>query len=171
MTIQIFNSILSLSIALKSSKSFEQLSLFPIYSNKYILEHEIFNNYHNLKCWKSPCLFDCYLNCELENNIIFLLDININKNFIRINHLFVNNDYYDKNTSYNKLLNDEENKLILKNLIKFIENIAIKKNINKIIIDIHTNLNRYNNELKELGFIPNYKSIFNPYWIQAEKNI
>jgi hypothetical protein len=67
---------------------------------------------------------------------------------------------------------DDETILIKKSIIKFIENFAIKENINKIIIDVHNNLERYNYELKDLGFILNYNiNNINPYWIQAEKII
>ena len=45
-------------------------------------------------------------------------------------------------------------------------------NINKITIDIHSNLNRYNYELKNEGFvITNKRCYSNPFWIEAEKNV
>ena len=71
------------------------------------------------------------------------------------------------------LLVDEETTLIKISLLKFIENWAIKEKINKIIIDIHSNLERYNYELIDLGFIPNFnnKCKLNPYWIEAEKRL
>ena len=53
------------------------------------------------------------------------------------------------------------------------ENLGKNKNIKKIIIDVHNNLERYNYELKDLGFIINNNIVnkINPYWIQAEKDI
>ena len=112
--------------------------------------------------------------------MIFSLDFNINKDdkknpFIKIDYLYVNNDYNDLfnyKIKTNLLLNYDETKTIIKSLINYIENWGIKKNINKIIIDINSNLVRYNYELKDLGFIPtDKKCLFNPSWIEAEKII
>lgn len=84
----------------------------------------------------------------------------------------INNDFYDKKNKIKKiLLLDEETNLIRISLLKFIENWAIKENIHKIIIDIHNNLERFNYELLNMGFIPNFskKCKLNPFWIEAEK--
>ena len=84
----------------------------------------------------------------------------------------INNDFYDKKDKINKkILLDDETNLIRISLLKFIENWAIKENIHKIIIDIHSNLERYNYELLNLGFIPNFskKCKLNTFWIEAEK--
>jgi hypothetical protein len=105
------------------------------------------------------------------------LDFNITKDMLKIKHLSINNDYYDKNSitnnyDENKLkLTDEETKEVKKFVFDLIKNIAIKKNVNKIVIDVHSNLNRYNYELKNEGFITNHdvKCYINPHWIQAEK--
>ena len=194
MTIRLFNSIFTITATLKLTNNINSFlpepSILntPIFSNKYIVKHNSYNTlfhnsieYHNVKCWKSNCIFNYYIN-DSNNNEIFKLDFNINKNdvnnpFIKIDYLGINNDYYDKKykSSYPNLydennITDEETKLIKKSLIKYIENLALKENINKIIIDIHSNLERYNYELKEEGFIPtNNESYLNPFWIEAEK--
>jgi hypothetical protein len=161
-----------------------------LYSNNFIVKHNNYNikfrnniEYHNIKCWKSNCIFQYYIQNSNDANIIYSLDFNINKDdkentFIKIDNLYTNNEYYDiKYYDYYekpiyKLLTNQENKLIRESLINFIENWAIKENINKIIIDIHSNLERYNYELKDLGFIPtNRCCLLNPYWIEAEKII
>ena len=193
MTIQLFNSILTMTTILKLTTDINSLvpkSTFfniPIISNRYIVKYNnyetIYRNsiiYHNLKCWKSYCIFNNYINNYNDDNMIFSLDFNINKDdkknpFIKIDYLYVNNDYNDLfnyKIKTNLLLNYDETKTIIKSLINYIENWGIKKNINKIIIDINSNLGRYNYELKDLGFIPtDKKCLFNPSWIEAEKII
>ena len=122
-----------------------------------------------------------------------------NDSFIKIDYLDINNDFYNKkynyyyisdynnyisyyNKKYNKkynyyyksnsLLTNDEVKMVRISLIKFVENWGIKKNIKKIIIDIHSNLERYNEELKDLGFnITENKCLLNPYWFIAEKQL
>ena len=146
MAIQFFHSLLTLTAILRLStdiNSFVPKSTF--FSNKYIVKHHKFNTifrnsieYHNLKCWKSYCIFNNYINNLNEDNMIFLLDFNINKEdinnpFIKIDYLIVKND---------------ENKIIIKSLMNYIENWAIKENINKIIININL-----------LGFIPTNKKL------------
>ena len=191
MTIQLFQSILTMTTILKITTDFNSVipksTIFntPLISNKYIVKHNKYNTmfrnsieYHNLKCWKSYCIFNNYIDNFNELNTIFLLDFNINKNdinnpFIKIDYLYVNNDFNDK--KYNEkinILSNEETKLIIKSLINYIEIWAIKKNIKKIIIDIHSNLERYEYELKDLGFNPTEKKcLLNPFWIEAEKII
>ena len=130
--------------------------------------------YHNLKCWKSICFLNFDLENQKDENLIFLLEFNINNQFIKIDNIIINNDFYDNihNEIYKNLffhLNNDETKLINISLITFLENYAIK---NKIIIDIHSNLERFNYELKELGFIPtNRRCLLNPFLIEAEKII
>lgn len=157
----------------------------PILSNKFVVNHNYFNTnyrnlveYHNIICWKSNCIFHNHIEKDNEYNLIYLMDFNINKNnyddhYIRLNYLYVNNDFYEKkNNKTIKLLNDDETKMVLKALIKFIENWAIKEKINKIIIDVHSNLERYNSEFKDLGFIlTNKLSLINPHWVEAVKYI
>lgn len=182
MTIQLFNSILTIATTLKTNEY--KKNIFNNYIFKHNYNTNIFSNsieYHNLNCWKSYCIFDYCINNLNDENIIYSLNFNINKkdinnSFIKIDYLYVNNDYYDiKYNEYfkrnNKLKEDETN-LIIKSLMIYIENFAKKENINKIIMDVHINLERYNYELKDLGFILNYNiNNINPYWIQCEKII
>ena len=155
-----------------------------LYSNNYIVEQNNYNirnliEYHNIRCWKSNCIFNLYLENPDNDNIIFSLDFSINKDdinntFIKIDYMNINNDFYDKKDKISKkILLDDETNLIRISLLKFIENWAIKENIHKIIIDIHSNLERYNYELLNLGFIPNFskKCKLNTFWIEAEKKL
>jgi hypothetical protein len=181
MTIQLFHSILTLTNFLNYNIYKKNVfNNFVINNNNYktILNNNI--EYHNLKCWKSYCIFNNYMNNLNDNNMIYSLDFHVNKNdinnpFIKIDYLYVNNDFYDikyneffKNR--NKLLKEDETKLIIKSLINFIEKLGKKEQIKKIIIDIHKNLERYEYELKDLGFIINDNDN-NHFWIQAEKII
>lgn len=146
-----------------------------IYGNKFLLKQTNFDNIkYNYLCWKSRCLYNIYFDEYSDNKKIFALDFNISKDILKIKHLSINNDYYDKIDNKNKnKLNDEELMQVKFFVFDLIKNKAIEKNINKVIIDIHSNLERYNYDLKNEGFIPNFdiKSNDNPLWIQAEKTI
>jgi len=168
---------------LKSLPHLSKLNSF--YSDKYIIRQTVYDNYkYNYLCWKSKCLYNIYFDEYSYYRKIFALDFNITKDMLKIKHLAINNDYNDKNSYtnyYNKYyydkdkvkLTDEETSEVKLYIFDLIKNTAIKNNVNKIVIDIHSNLERYNYELKKEGFIPNYdiKCYDNPFWIQAEKSI
>jgi hypothetical protein len=175
-------------------------------NNIYLLKYIKFDykniNYHLIQCWKS----------NLNNNIkIFNIDFSVNKqlNYIKINNLSINNDYYHNNKeeyskidkynvildnnllinkdkfyvdiemnsnklqfnriiiddtkfknndyvlyNYNleKILDNNEYKLIKKIIFTYLSIYANNQNINKIIMTIHNNKKRFNIELKEEGF-------------------
>ena len=151
-----------------------------IINDKYLIKKTMFDNYkYNYLCWKSRCISNMYIDEYSYNRKLFTLDFTITKDIIKIKHLSINSDYNDKNSkTYNNdnnriKLKEEETTEIKKFVFYLIEEIATKNNINKVVIDIHTNLERYNNELKDEGFIANYdnKYYLNPNWIQAEKII
>lgn len=155
MTIQLFNSILTMTTILRLSTDINSFipksTIFntPFISNKYIIKHYKYKTffrdyieYHNLKCWKSYCIFNNYINNFNEDNMVFLLEFNINKN--DINNPNIKIDYLQ--------VNNDENKIIIKSLMNYIENWAIKENINKIIININL-----------LGFIPTELKIINKF--------
>jgi hypothetical protein len=190
MTIHFVRSLLTLTNIIKLTTDIDKilpakhLLNTALYSNNYIVEQNNYNirnliEYHNIRCWKSNCIFNLYLENPDNDNIIFSLDFSINKDdinntFIKIDYMNINNDFYDKKDKINKkILLDDETNLIRISLLKFIENWAIKENIHKIIIDIHSNLERYNYELLNLGFIPNFskKCKLNTFWIEAEKKL
>jgi len=154
----------------------------PVFGDKIILKRTIYdNNKYNFLCWKSKSLYNIYLDEYSYLNKIFVLDFNINKDILKIKYLSINNDYndntlynyyYNKHMKTNMLTNDEMLK-VKRFIFDYIFGYAINKDINKVIIDIHSNLERYNYELKNEGFIPiiNNKCKENPFWIEAEKNI
>ena len=191
MTIQLFNSLAAMTTVLKVSTNINKFILpFFIFSNNFVLEHKYYNTkfrnsieYHNIKCWKSKCILNYHIEDDYDNNRIFKLDFSINNDdtnknnsFIKIDYIDINNDFYNRKYYYysktKKLLNNDEVKMIRMSLIKFIENWALKKNINKIIMDIHSNLERYNEEFKDLGFIiTENKCLLNHYWVVIEKQL
>ena len=190
MTIHFVRSLLTLTNIIKLTTDIDKilpakhLLNSALYSNNYIVEQNNYNirnliEYHNIRCWKSNCIFNLYIENPDNDNMIFSLDFSINKDdinntFIKIDYMNINNDFYDKKDKINKkILLDDETNLIRISLLKFIENWAIKENIHKIIIDIHSNLERYNYELLNLGFIPNFskKCKLNTFWIEAEKKL
>ena len=189
MTIQLFNSLVDMTSLLRISTNINKFILpFVIFSNNFVLKHSDYNikfrnsvEYHNIKCWKSNCILNYHIEDEDDNNRIFKLDFTINNDdtnnrFIKIDYLDINNDFYNRKYNYyyksNSLLTNDEVKLVRMSLIKFVENWGIKKNIKKIIIDIHSNLERYNEEFKDLGFnITENKCLLNPYWFIAEKQL
>ena len=191
MAIQLFNSLVDMTSLLRISTNINKFIIpFVIFSNNFVLKHSDYNikfrnsvEYHNIKCWKSNCVLNYHIEDEDDNNRIFKLDFTINNDnndnndsFIKIDYLDINNDFYNRKYNYyyklNSLLTNDEVKLVRMSLIKFVENWAIKKNIKKIIMDIHSNLERYNEELKDLGFIiTENKCLLNPYWIIAEKQL
>ena len=181
-SVRVFNSLLHL-----TNKNTSPIKITYNYADKYLLRKTIINNYINIHSWKSKCLYTMYFDDYSNDNKIFTLDLKINKDIIKIKHLSINNDYYEKTLdiyfnynfnqfNYNKCKNkltDEETQQIKTFIFDYIMNYSKENNIKKIIIDIHSNLERYNLELKDEGFIPNYKIKWysNPYWIQAEKDI
>ena len=73
------------------------LKLLPYY-NKYIITQINFDNTkYNFLCWKSRCLYNLYFDNYSNNRKIFALDFSITKDMLKIKHLSINNDYYDKN--------------------------------------------------------------------------
>ena len=139
-------------------KSLSHLSKLN-YDNKYIIRHINFDNYkYNYLCWKSRCLYNIYFDDYSYNRKVFALDFIITNDILKIKHLSINNNYYKET---------KEVKIFVFDLIK---NIAILKNVNKVIID-DSNLERY--ELNKDSFITNYdiKCYDNPHWIKAEKSI
>ncbi len=129
--------------------------------NKYLITQIKFDNYkYNYLCWKSRCLYNIYFDEYSYNRKIFALDFSITKDMLKIKHLSINNDFYDKKSitnNYNKIkLTDEESLEVKFFVFDFIKKTAIEKNINKVVIDIHNNLERYKSYLKNEGFIPNF---------------
>ena len=119
-------------------------------------------NYYSIKAVK-------YNSITNEKNIILCVNYYINTDNIKIDYLNINNDYYANKYDEIKIIDDNELKLIKNSICDYIKYIANINDIPKIIIDVHSNLERYNKELKDIGFInTNKKCIDNPFWYETE---
>ena len=90
---------------------------------KYIKFDYGYKNYHFIECWKS-------------NFKVFNIDFEVNKkfNYLKINNLSINNDYYHNNQNeYSKI--DRYQILLDNNLIKNINKFYVDIELNKIIVD------------------------------------
>jgi hypothetical protein len=155
------------------------------YSKKIILKSEISsdNKIHSFKSWLGTIIYGFYVDIVDNYNFIFSLDLIENDDNIKIEHISINNDYYNNiyeyynnhynyNHYHNQLLTDNEVLILKKSIFNFIEDFAISKNKTKIIIDIHQNMKRFNHELKDEGFVnSNNRCIDNYYWFEAVKEI
>ena len=172
-SIYIYNSLDNLLYSLKNNYSFKATNDF--HSTKYILKKDITSDLrsYSLQCWLSTCLYGYYMENKNKNNSIFSLDLIINDDNIKIEHLSINNDYYDN--QYNdrtKILSNNEVSMLKNVIFDYIEDLAISKNKNKLSIDIHNNMKRFDTELKDEGFInTSNRCVDNPFWFEAVKNI
>lgn len=187
-TTGIFSSLPELIMGLQTNNIISRVKTNNFYlndfSDKYITSLNVIkidnsDNIYSLKAWKSKCFYNHIMEAYNYNkNYIMCCDFIINKkkDNIKIDYLAVNNDYYDKihnlktKDAININLNDNDELILRKNVINYIENIARDEKISRIIIDIHNNLHRYNAELKNEGFINTFRYCNdNPHWFEAEK--
>ena len=90
------------------------------------------------------------MNCEIETKLIL--------------------GYYCNKFNKHHILSNDEYMILKYACINYIENEAVKNGIYKIVIDIHRNMERYNYELKDIGFvITDRRCIDNLFWYEAEK--
>ena len=145
----------------------------PLISDKIKLEeHLIDPNTYMLRLIKTRCFLDYPI--EDSYRYIGCLDyfINKNDNFIKIDYLYISDNDYSTISPHTKdySLNDCDALYLKKSLLKYVENIALTNNINKIIIDVHHNLKNYNKLYFDEGFIvSDFKCSDNPCWIEAVK--
>lgn len=150
-----YNNILSLANSLYSSSFYNE----DEDNIELKIQNDISINYYVIKA--------SYIK---NNSFIFSLNYYIKDNNIKIDYLNINNDYYSNKFNENKILTNNEYKLLKEAIFNYIETIAYKNDNQKLIIDIHNNLERYNYELKEIGFINTNRRCFdNHFWIEAEK--
>lgn len=125
-------------------------------------------NYYSLKAWK----YSNSLNNFNDINNIFQLEYKLYDNYLKINYLSINNDYYSNYLNEHIILTNDEYITLKYAFVNYICNIALDKNKEKIIIDVHYNMKRFNHELKDIGFvITDRKCLDNSFWYEAEKII
>lgn len=191
MKVHTFNTLSNLLNTLSSTHNFDNIPIKKytnikdiydeLFSYKIFVKSDINKYRHSFRVWKCKGIFNYYLeDPNYKENCIFSLVFFINNknDNIKIEYLSINNDFYDKKQNTEGyfpikiLLNDEEMILVKKSILKYIENVARTEKISRIIIDIHNNLFRYNEELKNEGFINTQNRCEdNPFWFKAEKKI
>ena len=123
---------------------------------------------HRYRVFKTKLLFD-YAGNDYKNlnNYVAALDYSINTDNIKIEYINVDNC---ENNNYNDFYFDEKEGFELKkSLIIYVKNMAKEENKNKIIVDVHHNLNTYNSLYLKEGFsITTRNSTRSPQWIEIE---
>jgi hypothetical protein len=143
-----------------------------IYEDKIAIEHYLKKNMNIVRIWRTKSLFDYWFDDfkHCSKNFIGALDYTIHDTYIKIDYLCINNS--ELKNMYNNPLDKYESEDLITSLINFIKIIAKKENKDKIIIDVHENLQLYEKYYYYNGFdITNRKCIKNPFWIEAEINL
>jgi len=155
---------------------------YNVYSNKLMVHHTVDNNIntftpfqrgadsilHRYRICKTKLLFDYAGNDYTPlNNYVAALDYSVNPDNIKIEYINVDNC---ENNNYNDFYFDEKQTFELKkSLIAYVKNLAKEENKNKVIVDVHHNLNTYNLLYSTEGFkVTTRNSIHGPHWIEIE---
>jgi hypothetical protein len=159
-------------------------NLFSNINDKFILQFNINHkkNTHDnfIKCWKSKTFSNFYFedfNDNQNKNSIYNLQFKTDNNNIKIQRLRINNDYYNNNYDTdcyewnNKIITKDEYKMVKTSIIDYLINLSKENNYKKIIINVHPNLERFNYELKDEGFIIENKLSDNYFFKEAIKLI
>jgi len=136
--------------------------VWPNVGENILLKHCTYPNqeynpgqeYHVIRMWKTN-MFTSLLTKDMEfANYIGGLDYRVNKDRFKLE--YISTDIEEVRSS----------------LINYAENNAREHNIDKLILDAHNNLKRYNEFYKKYDFFPNSKICTdNPFWIEVEKKI
>lgn len=141
---------------------------FNVYSNKMMVHHTVDNEINVFRICKTKLLFD-YAGNDYKNlnNYVAVLDYSVNPDNIKIEYINVDNC---DNNNYNDFYFDEKEAFEMKkSLIVYVKNLAKEENKNKIIVDVHHNLNTYNSLYLKEGFsITTRNSTRSPQWIEIE---
>ena len=126
-------------------------------NNEYTLIISNKNTYYTVEAYK-------------YTNVILNANYNINRDNIKIEYLYINNDYYANKFNEKLILTDYEYISLKEAIFNYIEMTAYKNGKTKLIIDIHNNMERYEYELKDIGFIKtDRRCLDNSFWYEAEK--
>jgi hypothetical protein len=142
-----------------------------IYENRIAIQHLLKNDKNSVRIWKTYSLFDWWYNSydKCGKNFIGIMDYTICDNFIKINHLNINDG---RTTLYNNSLDYDDTEELIEKLINFLKLLAKQENKNKIILDVHENLRLYQKYYYNLGFeTTNRRCQDNSYWIEVEINL
>ena len=140
-----------------------------IYEERIAVKHSIIKGMNVIQIWRTKSLFDYWFNDfhYSSKNFIACLDYTIHKNFIKIDHLGINDG--ENKRLYDNPLDELEAEDIIKCFINFLKIIGKKMNKDRIVLDVHENFRLYEKYYYYQGFnISNRKSISNRFWIETE---
>jgi len=128
-------------------------TIFPILSNNIAFGVYIYKpNFYVCRLWQTKTIFNKPLTIQYNsNNFIGAFDYIINNNHIYINYIdsISNCNYKLFKFNDNTLTN---NNYVQDNILQIIENEAKQNNINKISMNVQSNLIRYYTEFYDKGF-------------------
>lgn len=140
-------------------------------NNKIAIKHYVNNNLNLVKIWNITSISNYMHQNSNIDNFIMAIDYIINKDNIRIEFLNINDKQHSNVHRTINFLSEHNAFELTKSMIIFIENIAKKNNINKIIFDVHCNLNMYNKYYKGFFQLTNCNNLDNLFQLEAERNI
>lgn len=137
----IYNNFKSLLNSLNNVELNNESNIF-IY-DKYVvgIKNDTYN-YNYIRIWKSKAFFNYYFyDMKPFYNLICCFNYIINDDHIKIEYLSINNILYNKDL----IINDEDSTKLKISLMKYIEKIATKNNLDKIIIQKDSGKKFYDN--------------------------
>jgi hypothetical protein len=124
-----------------------------------------------IRFWNVTSISNYWYQEFTTSNFIIAIDYRIEPDRIKIEYLNINDSGCVKGIENINYLNETNVYKITRSILMFIENIAIKNNKNKIVIDVHNSLGIYNKYYNKFFKVTSRKCLDNPYWLEAEKNI
>jgi hypothetical protein len=150
------------------------LSFWNYWGEYYLFKHNCLNNEYNcVRIWKANTWTSWWTsrmpsyNSE-EDTLAVDFYYETYSNAIKIEYISEGSYDEDSKTQWEK---EAKNIHKIEKLIKYVENHAREKGINKIILDLHGNVQRYNLTFFKLGFKIGNKCKDNPYWVETYKMI
>jgi hypothetical protein len=142
----------------------------PFFATRIAVQHIVKNNKNRIQIWKTDAWFDYWYTSfqHCGKNLIAVMDFTLHDDTtIKIDRIYVNDD--SNSQLYNRLLDEQEAEDLIKALVEFVKNVAKVENMNKIILDVHSNLRIYEKYYYFLGFqATKRKCIDNPFWLECE---
>ena len=144
--------------------------------NKIAVEHYFINNCNMnvIRIWNVKSIYNWWNQKSSLNNFVMAIDYKINKDEVKIEYFNINHrkdDVENCKNIKNDVLTENEIYELLNSTIIFIENIAKENNKNKIIIDVHNDLEIYNKYYKDFFQLTNRKTSDIPFWLEVERII
>lgn len=98
------------------------------------------------------------------------IDIIKENDHVKIEHFCANDSEYAKTVGKSEHLNKGDATKVYDHLLTCAESVAKQNGLTKIKIDVHSNLRRYDDLLKGMGFnLTDKRCLDNPFWIESEK--